>query len=156
MELLLYALTALDLLCRAKGETLVRPIPQSSRNATSVLFHHRGFHSSIVVGDYLYIDGGEITTWNGNENSLQTANPQAEGNIITLPSKCFVEDLFISHQLTYLDNFTYSIDLSSSWTNSSVVLHQMFKTAPVLNNAALWLDGTGDTVYAYDGALSSE
>jgi hypothetical protein len=26
---------------------------------------------AIVVGDYLYIDGGEITTWNGHDPSSQ-------------------------------------------------------------------------------------
>jgi hypothetical protein len=156
MEFLLYALTALNLLCRARGETTAPSNPLASRNATTKLLHHRGFHSSIVIGDYLYIDGGEITTWDGIGNGLQTANPQDDGNIVTLPSKCFVEHLFLFDELTSPGNYTYSIDLSSSWTNSTVNLHQIRKTAPVLNNVALWLDGSSDTIYAYDGALSSK
>lgn len=57
--------------------------------------------------------------------------------------------------LTLADNYTYSIDLTSSWTNQSVVLKQISKgSAPVLNTEALWLDDSGTTFYAYDGGVS--
>jgi hypothetical protein len=40
-----------------------------------------------VAGHYLYIDGGEITTWDGSgsNDGLQYANPQSDGNINTVP-----------------------------------------------------------------------
>lgn len=88
--------------------TVGRSLPEAeaghleARNIS--LFHHRGFHNcmyatayaigsclltygnvAIVLGGYLYIDGGEITTWNGGGSGLQTSNPQPEGNIVTLP-----------------------------------------------------------------------
>lgn len=53
-------------------------------------------------------------------------------------------------------NYTYSIDLSSSWTNSSVTINTIKpKPAPVVNNEALWLDADNKTFYAYDGGISS-
>ena len=57
--------------------------------------------------------------------------------------------------LIWLENYTYSIDLSSSWTNSTVVLNKIEKgSAPIVNNEALWLDASNSTFYAYDGGLS--
>ncbi len=53
--------------------------------------------------------------------------------------------------LTAADNYTYSIDLSTLWTNSSVTLKEISKgAAPVLNNVALWLDASGEIFYAYE------
>ena len=52
-------------------------------------------------------------------------------------------------------NFTYSIDLSSSWTNSSITINTIRpKAAPVVNSEALWLDADNKTIYAYNGGLS--
>ena len=42
------------------------------------------------------------------------------------------------------ENNTYSIDLSISWTNSTVKINMTEKAAPVLNNEALWLDTARD------------
>ncbi len=97
----------------------------------------RPSHAAIVAGNYLYVDGGEVTMWNGEGNGLQATNPQSRGGL-----------------LTQADNYTYSIDLSSSWTNSSLTLTQIAKSAPVLNTGALWLDASGDIFYAYDGSIS--
>lgn len=52
------------------------------------------------------------------------------------------------------DNHTYSIDLTSSWTNATVRLHQIEKAAPVLVSEALWADDSGKGFYAYDGGVS--
>ena len=79
-----------------------------------------------------------MTTWDGLGNGVQTANPQTVGTIYTLPV-----------------NETYSIDLSQSWTNSSVEIKTIPKSAPVLNNEALWIDESGETAYAYNGGLSA-
>ena len=47
------------------------------------LFDNRALLCSIVIGDYLYIDGGEITTWNGTG----TGDNATTGDIVTVPSK---------------------------------------------------------------------
>ena len=57
---------------------------------TDPLYHHRAYHAIVVRDNYLYIDGGEITTWNGVGDKLQTETVQngtKEGDIITLPCK---------------------------------------------------------------------
>ncbi len=107
------------------------------RSASVMMASRRPSHAAIVAGNYLYVDGGEVTMWNGEGNGLQATNPQSRGGL-----------------LTQADNYTYSIDLSSSWTNSSLTLTQIAKSAPVLNTGALWLDASGDIFYAYDGSIS--
>lgn len=49
---------------------------------------------------------------------------------------------------------TYSIDLSTSWTNATVELASTRSKAPALNYQALWADLSGTSLYAYDGAVS--
>lgn len=44
---------------------------------------------------------------------------------------------------------TYSIALTSSWTNETVVLNSITKTVPVVKSPCLW--GNGDTFYSYGG-----
>ena len=56
--------------------------------------------------------------------------------------------------LTSEANDTYSIDLSTSWTNQTVHITQIIKTAPVLNLGTLWLDPTGTSFYAWGGEVS--
>lgn len=100
-------------------------------------FHHRARQSSVVVGKYLWIHGGDLTTWNGTGSGCCADND--EGNVHGLPS-----------------NNTYSIDLSSSWTNATVGLTSIHSTAPTLVSQALWVDPSGTSFYAYDGGLSYE
>lgn len=52
------------------------------------------------------------------------------------------------------ENYTYSIHLASSWTNETVTLNQIPKSAPVLNQEALWLASSNHSFYAYDGGVS--
>ena len=55
----------------------------------------------------------------------------------------------------YVDSYTYSIDLTSSWTNQSVVLNKIPKDGPpVVNQGVLWLDAYQNSFYAYDGSTS--
>lgn len=57
---------------------------------TTPKFHHRAFEGTILLDNYLYIDGDEITTWNGLGDSVQTESVQngtKNGNIITRPSE---------------------------------------------------------------------
>ena len=55
---------------------------RSGRRVGSALFHHRAFHQVIVVGDYLYIDGGEVATWNGVGDGIQGGN---NSDVVMLP-----------------------------------------------------------------------
>ena len=52
-------------------------------------------------------------------------------------------------------NNTYSIDLTKSWTNTSVVLNQITKTAPFLSGQVLWADEERATFYSWGGAESA-
>ena len=111
-----------------------------------------------MVGDYLYIDGGEITTWNGEGDGFQDTNPQDSGNIITLPGmvwKGFKMFGLLVLLLTFralAENNTYSIDLTKSWKLEDVTLNTISKgSAPVLADESLWLGPTGDTFYVYNG-----
>lgn len=51
------------------------------------------------------------------------------------------------------ENFTSSIDLSTSWTNQTVRFNRIPKTAPVLNYVALWADSTNSSFYAWGGEV---
>lgn len=83
--------------------------------------------TGIVVGNHLYIDGGEIYYLNN------ASSPKS------LPL-----------------NSTYSIDLSVSWTNDSVVLNPIEKTsAPSLNVGNLFPDPSGTSFYQWNGKISS-
>lgn len=57
--------------------------------STNPKFHHRAYQEAIVLGNYLYIDGGEITTWSGEGNGIPYSNPQDKGNIWTRASKSY-------------------------------------------------------------------
>lgn len=82
---------------------------------------------AVVAGNHLYIDGGEVFYVNNG------STPKA------LPI-----------------NSTYSIDLSTSWTNDSVVLNQIEKTsAPSLNVGNLFPDPSGTSFYQWNGKISS-
>ena len=91
MESLLLRLYILALgICGAiaKGPGKISPTSD-----TDPQFHHRAFHATAVLGDYLYIDGGEIATWNGVGKSIQTVNPQngtKQGDIWIRASTCWL------------------------------------------------------------------
>ena len=54
-------------------------------------------------------------------------------------------------------NNTYSLDISTSWTNDSAVWNEIPKgRAPILNNEALWPGPTNGTFYMYDGGISGD
>lgn len=93
---------------------------------TSDRFLNRIYHSLQNLGNFLYIDGGEITFHD------------AAGIYRSLP-----------------DNNTYSIDLTKSWTNDSVDFNLIVKSAPVMNNAALWADRPNQKLYAFGGDQSN-
>ena len=53
-----------------------------------------------------------------------------------------------------VENSTLAIDLSKSWSNTTVELSPIEKTAPVLNSEVLWQDVMNDSFYMYNGGLS--
>ena len=125
--------------------------------------------TATVIGNYLYVDAGEVTTWNGSGSGVQKgAGVQAlgilaclgggtcEGNITTLPVTSFMSSeqrICIANQRAVEHN-TLAIDLSKSWSNTTVVLNPIEKIAPVLNSEVLWQDVTNNSFYAYDGGVS--
>lgn len=99
---------------------------QSDTPATSN-FIRRALHGSTVVGNRLYIDGGEIAQY-------------VDGNTDT--------------QMSRVNNQTLSIDLSTSWTNASVQISALDKDgAPVFNFPGLWSDGNS-AFYLFAGEVS--
>lgn len=103
---------------------------------------------AIVVGQYLYIHGGEITTWNGSDSDAILASPALPGNSNHSFSWSYIQ------LKCPIDNNTYSIDLSSAWTNDTVSLNAIESGAPTLILQALWEDPSGSSFYAYDGGIS--
>lgn len=107
MKTLWFALFSLSLAPHTICDTEHSPRSIASRsvNSSAALFHHRGFHAcktilhscltllvltaveAVVIGDYLFIDGGEVTTWDGTGSGVQTAQPQVNGNIDTQPGR---------------------------------------------------------------------
>ena len=90
-------------------------------------YRARKYSSSIVVGNYLDIDGGEIMYDDGNQTTT------------------FV-----------IANSTYSIDISSSWTNATVNIKQIDKTIDngAFNYPALWPALDNSSFYSYNGETS--
>ena len=54
-----------------------------------------------------------------------------------------------------VENNTFSIDLSLSWTNQTVKPNSIQKTAPVLKGESLWLDVSNKIFFAYNGGVST-
>ncbi|KIW32491.1 uncharacterized protein PV07_04034 [Cladophialophora immunda] len=89
-------------------------------------FYRRCSQASIVIGDYLYIDGGEIY---------------------------YLDDQKSPRSLPL--NSTYSVSLTSTWTNRSISLNPIAKgSAPVLNGANVWPDDAGTSFYSFNGIVS--
>lgn len=83
----------------------------------------RKLSSSIVVGNYLYVDGGEILYKNENDTVFTDAKS------------------------------TYSIDVSSSWTNATVVIKQIDKAIDgrAFDYPKLWPTFDNSSFYSYNG-----
>lgn len=89
-------------------------------------YRARRSSSSIIVGNYLYIDGGEILYDDGNQTTWIIAKS------------------------------TYSVDLFPSWTNATVVIKQIDKIIDngVFNYPALWPALDNSSFYSYNGGKS--
>ncbi|KAI5918600.1 hypothetical protein F4810DRAFT_566507 [Camillea tinctor] len=93
-------------------------------------FVRRSGHSVAVIGDFVYIDGGEVSSRiNGSDPS-------------TSPYDAV--------------NTTLSLSLKESWTNDTVELRSIPKTAPLLNNQIYWTDLTTSSLYAWGGMTNTE
>jgi hypothetical protein len=100
--------------------------------------------AAIVLGNFLYIDGG-IRMYTPNNTATRVP-----GTLYPLPTGAPIS------QLTSLDLYTYSIDLSVGWNNQTVSLNRIDKTGvPLLNAANLWKDPSNTSFYAYNGELTS-
>ena len=95
----------------------------------------------VVAGPYLYIDGGEISLWNGTGDGILGSDQCSRYDGAGCPGNITLN----------ADNDTYAIDLSVSWFNETVVLNTITKTAPVLKQECLWVNDYGSTVYSYGG-----
>lgn len=77
-----------------------------------------------MLGDYLYIDGGEITQLVDGE-------------------------LYNTYDITM--NSTLSIDMSKSWSSDTVEIRSIPKEAPKVYGQAMWPDSEGQSFYIWGG-----
>ncbi|KAF4876220.1 Kelch repeat-containing protein [Colletotrichum siamense] len=96
-------------------------------------FLRREFCSVIVIGKYVYIDGGEVSQYEGEYNET--------GNYPSRPV-----------------NSTISIGLTEPWDPSSVTMKTIAKTQPYnkLNEQAVWKDPDSDAFYTWGGWTRSK
>ncbi|KAH8664155.1 hypothetical protein BX600DRAFT_436717 [Xylariales sp. PMI_506] len=100
--------------------------PAYGQDAPSVAnFLRRGMATAVVIGDYLYIDGGEVS---------QLFNGTVDGD-----------------HPSWVVNSTLSIPLASSWTNETVGLRSIEKSAPGQDEQVLWFDEARSTFYIWSG-----
>ncbi|ERF73543.1 hypothetical protein EPUS_07748 [Endocarpon pusillum Z07020] len=88
-------------------------------------FIRRSWHSSIVVGNFLYIDGGDL--WQ-----------MVDGIMLWGPN-----------------TKTLSIDLTKSWTNTTVEMNPINKTIESWDEAYLWPDSSRSSFYQWGGSIST-
>ncbi|KAI4272136.1 MAG: hypothetical protein LQ337_005505 [Flavoplaca oasis] len=89
-------------------------------------FLRRSYHSSTAVGDFVYIDGGEVLQLPTNND-----NGDPTGKLV---------------------NVTLSIDMRTSWTNDTVSIRSIDKgAAPNLNKQILWPSTDNQTFFAFGG-----
>ena len=88
-------------------------------------FLARAYQASVTMNGYILIDGGVISY---NESN---------GQITTAP-----------------DYHTHTISLLKSWTNDEIVLHQVPKASPPMNNEVLWPDREAGIIYTFGGEQS--
>ncbi|KAK1834497.1 kelch repeat-containing protein [Podospora conica] len=124
----LLLLGAMPPLPRASAEWGPKPRTLAARDdaPSTSDFLRRPMAVAIVIGDYLYIDGGEVAQLYNGQNSTGG-----------LPS--------------YAVNTTLSLPLASSWTNATVVFTATPKPAPLLNSQAAWRAPSGNAFYVWGG-----
>ncbi|KAI0798301.1 hypothetical protein GGR55DRAFT_703499 [Xylaria sp. FL0064] len=120
-------------------------------------FIRRGCHTLAVLGDYAYVDGGQITeSVNG---SAPADSPSYDGmcHPPSSQSRCGGSAIRLSALLTSITvATTWSIDLTESWTNETVQLRSIPKTAPLLAKQIHWLDPSAQSLYTWGGFTSDD
>ncbi|CAL8578698.1 hypothetical protein XPA_004469 [Xanthoria parietina] len=103
-------------------------VSESAPNVPSVQnFLRRNYHVSVALGDFVYIDGGEV-------QQLPAVNGDPTGKLL---------------------NVTLAIDMRNSWTNSTVTFNSIRKNgAPSLNAGVIWPSTDNQTFFAFGGELS--
>ncbi|KAK8047666.1 Kelch repeat-containing protein [Apiospora saccharicola] len=91
-------------------------------------FIRHPFVAVAVVGDYVYLDGGELAQ--------------------------FVDGVVDKNKPGYPLNTTLSLPISSSWTNASVTLRSIPKTAPSQDLPITWYDPSASAFYEWGGCTS--
>ncbi|CAO1601173.1 hypothetical protein XANCAGTX0491_004837 [Xanthoria calcicola] len=90
-------------------------------------FLRRNYHTSVALGGFVYIDGGEV-------QQLPAVNGDPTGKLL---------------------NVTLAIDMRNSWTNSTVTFDSIRKNgAPSLNAGVIWPSTDNQTFFAFGGELS--
>ncbi|KAF9872633.1 kelch repeat protein [Colletotrichum karsti] len=92
-------------------------------------FLRRGFPRTTVVGNYLYIDGGEVAQLVNGKNTSRPSDPV---------------------------NVTLSIDLTTSWKPSDVTFKEIKKSAPTMMRQAIFdfQDNSTSAIYIWGGFRS--
>ncbi|KAK8017571.1 hypothetical protein PG993_013897, partial [Apiospora rasikravindrae] len=94
-------------------------------NPTPENFLRRCFATIAVLDGYVYIDGGEVSQLIDGE--VDKKHP------------------------SYLVNTTLSLSLASSWTNASVILRSIPKSAPRQNVPITWINAPRSSFYEWGG-----
>ncbi|KAF7512875.1 hypothetical protein GJ744_011978 [Endocarpon pusillum] len=98
----------------------------SSSTTDPLQYYRKSWHSSVLLLETLYIDGGDF--WYVSEDGSAVAYPY---------------------------NSTYSLDLSTSWSPKDVPLNKIDKgNSPVLNRPNLWPAPDGNSFYSFNGDVS--
>ncbi|KAL8953759.1 MAG: hypothetical protein Q9222_000376 [Ikaeria aurantiellina] len=111
--------------------------------------------AAIVVGDYLYIDGGEIAL--GQEpypTNGSVPNATYDPYIVSLELQRRPAEL-LKTDLLFSVNVTLSLPLGESWTPDKARFNVIIKPSmPLWNFQSLWHDPTDDSVWAFGGEIS--
>ncbi|KAI1739452.1 hypothetical protein F4680DRAFT_136657 [Xylaria scruposa] len=91
-------------------------------------FVRRGCHTVALLGDYLYVDGGQVT-----ERVNDSAPADSPSFDVTT---------------------TWSINMTEAWTADTVPLQAIPKTAPLLSKQAHWIDYSTNSLYTWGGFTS--
>ncbi|KAK7910925.1 kelch repeat protein [Apiospora marii] len=114
------------LLLASRGSSLANTLfERGVDNPTSENFLRRFYMTLAVLGDYVYIDGGEVSQ--------------------------LVDGVADEGHHSYLVNTTLSIPISSSWTNETVALRSIPKSAPPQNAPITWVDTSTSSFYGWGG-----
>lgn len=117
-------------------------VSKSAPNVPSVQnVLRRKSHASVALGDFVYIDGGEV-------QQLPAVNGGPTGKLrMRHRPRCKASSNLV--------NVTLSIDMRKSWTNDTVIFNSIPKNgAPSLNGEVLWPSTDNQTFFAFGGEIS--